>query len=125
MSDQEISATAGAATGNPADASTAKLIYILYLVGIVVGITSLVGVIMAYVKKSEAPAWVQSHYRFQIRTFWMGMLYSIIGMITLPIMIGALILLFVLIWLIMRCIKGMGHAERGEPVQNVETWMFP
>ncbi len=40
-------------------------------------------------------------------------------------MIGFLILLFVLIWLIVRCIKGMQHLDRNEPVPNPTTWMFP
>lgn len=112
-------------SANPADASTAKLIYILYLIAIVVGITSLIGLIMAYVKRDDAPGWVQSHYQFQIRTFWIGLLYSFIGVLTSVIIIGWFILLFVLVWLIVRCIKGMGWAERGEPVRNVQTWMFP
>jgi uncharacterized membrane protein len=113
------------AAGDPADGSAAKVIYILYLVGIVVGITSLVGVIMAYVKRAEAPQWVRSHYRFQSRTFWIGLLYSVVGLLTSVVIVGWFILLFVLVWLVMRCIKGMGWAEKGEPVQNVETWMFP
>ncbi len=129
MADPNMPAGAGAQTtpvaGNPADAGTAKVIYILYLVGIVVGITALVGVIMAYVKKSEAPEWVQTHYRFQIRTFWIWVLYSIAGGITTPFVVGYLILLFVLVWIVVRCVKGMSWAEKGEPVQNVETWMFP
>jgi uncharacterized membrane protein len=111
--------------GDPADAATAKLIYILYLIGIVVGITSLIGVIMAYVKMGDAPAWVRTHYRFQIRTFWIGVLYSFIGVGTSVVFVGFAIMLFVLVWLIVRCIKGMGWAERGEPVRNVTTWMFP
>jgi uncharacterized membrane protein len=68
---------------------------------------------------------VQSHYRFQIRTFWIGVLYSVIGLATWVFVVGWFILLFVLVWLIVRCIKGMGWAERGEPVRNVTTWMFP
>ena len=131
MSEENVPATGDApatralAGGDPRDAGTAKVIYILYLVGIVVGITTIVGVIMAYVNKADAPQWVQTHYRFQIRTFWIGVLYSIIGTITVPILIGFLILLFVLVWLIMRCVKGMGWAEKGQAVENVESWMFP
>ncbi|MXZ09042.1 MAG: hypothetical protein F4Y79_06295, partial [Gemmatimonadetes bacterium] len=49
---------------------TAKIVYILYLAELVVGITGLIGVIMAYVNRSDAPEWLASHYRFQIRTFW-------------------------------------------------------
>ena len=95
------------------------------LIGIVAGITSLIGVIMAYVKMGDAPAWVQTHYRFQIRTFWIGVLYSFIGVGTTVFFVGFAIMLFVLVWLIVRCIKGMGWAERGEPVRNVTTWLFP
>jgi hypothetical protein len=36
---------------NPAEGETAKLIYILYLVSLIVGITAIVGVIMAYVNR--------------------------------------------------------------------------
>jgi uncharacterized membrane protein len=111
--------------GDPADAATAKLIYILYLISLVVGVTALIGVVMAYVKKDEAPAWVRTHYRFQIRTFWIGVLYSFIGAGTSLLFVGYAILLFVVMWLIVRCIKGMGWAERGEPVRNVTTWLFP
>jgi uncharacterized membrane protein len=128
MSEPQVPMTGNAdlpAGTDPADASTAKVIYVLYLIGIVIGVTSLVGVIMAYVKRDGAPAWVQSHYRFQIRTFWIGVLYSIIGLATWVFIVGWFILLFVLVWLIVRCIKGMGWAERGEPVRNETTWMFP
>ncbi len=107
------------------DPGSAKVIYILYLVGIVVGLTAIVGVIMAYVKKGDAPPWLETHYRFQIRTFWIGVLYSIIGMVTAPILIGFLVFLFVLVWIIMRCVKGMGLADKGQPMENVETWLFP
>ena len=103
MSDEQVPTTQPASPSPPAateDAGTAKVIYILYLVSIVVGITSIIGVIMAYVKKSDAPDWLASHYRFQIRTFWMGFLYSLVGMITMPVMIGFLVFLFVLVWLI-------------------------
>ena len=84
-----------------------------------------VGVVIAYVKKGDAPPWVQSHYRFQIRTFWIGFLYSVIGMATALVIVGYAILLFTLVWLIVRCIKGLGWAERGEPVPNVTSWLFP
>src|SRR5438477_11416343 len=53
---------------DPAEADTAKIVYILYLVSLIFGLTSIVGVIMAYVNRADAPGWVRSHYRFQIRT---------------------------------------------------------
>jgi len=119
MSDQEVSTLQ-----STADPGSAKIIYILYLVAIVVGITGLIGVIMAYVNKNEAPDWLQSHYRYQIRTFWIGLLFNLIGVLTMMIMIGWLIILFTLVWLIIRCVKGMKSLEKGEPVPNPESWMF-
>jgi uncharacterized membrane protein len=102
----------------------AKLIYILYLVGIVIGITGIVGVVMAYLNRSEAPEWLKSHYRFQIRTFWIGALFLIIGGLLSIVLIGWLILLFWLVWLIVRSVKGMQYLDRGEAHPNPTSWMF-
>lgn len=126
MHDDDIATERPAPVPPPAaDTGTAKVVYILYLVGIVVALTAVVGVVMAYVKKPDAPPWLASHYRFQIRTFWIGLLYSIVGMITWPILIGGLVMLFVLVWLIMRCVKGMSLLDKAQPMENVETWLFP
>lgn len=108
-----------------AAASNAQIIYILYLVSLVVGVTSIVGVIMAYVYRGEAPDWLRSHYRFQIRTFWIGLLYVVLGMLLSVVLIGFLLLLFWLIWLILRCVKGMQQLERREPITDIETWLWP
>lgn len=104
--------------------ATANLIYILYLVSLIVGVTALVGVIMAYMNKGEAPEWVQTHYRLQIRTFWIGILFSIVGVVTTIILIGWLILLLVVVWWIVRCVKGMQYVGKQQPYPNPATWMF-
>jgi len=120
MSEQTILTPAN----NPAEGNNANLIYILYLASFVVGVTSLIGLVMAYVYKGAAPAWVQTHYRFQIRTFWIGLLYGVIGGVTVFIGVGFLVLLFLAIWYIVRCVKGMQRIGLGQPVENVETWMW-
>jgi uncharacterized membrane protein len=109
---------------DPKSGSTANLVYVLYLASLVVGVTALVGVIMAYINKGEAPDWVQTHYRFQIRTFWIGILFSIIGALTTLILIGWLIILLVAVWWIIRCIKGMQYIGKQQPYPNPATWMF-
>ena len=106
------------------NSSTAKLVYILYLVGLVFGITGIIGVIVAYVNNDDGPEWLQSHYRFQIRTFWMGLLFMIVGGILLVVMIGWLVYLFWIVWLIIRCVKGLKQLELQQPVQDEKTWMF-
>ncbi len=96
----------------------------LYLVGIMIGITSLIGVIVAYINRSDSPEWLQTHYRFQIRTFWIGLGYFILGWILTGIAIGWLVLLFWLAWMIIRCAKGIKYLDRYEPYPNPTTWFF-
>jgi len=112
------------ATDRPVSSDTAKLIYVLYLVGFAAGITLVIGVVMAYVNKDDAPQWLQTHYRFQIRTFWLGLLYCAAGFVLMFVLIGFLVWLFAAIWLIVRVIKGFKHLERSEPMPDYETWMF-
>ena len=103
---------------------TANLIYILYLLSLLFGITSLIGVIMAYVNKGSAPVWMESHYRFQIRTFWIALLASIVGALTTPFVVGIPILLFVLVWWILRCVKGMRYLSECRSHPEPASWMF-
>jgi uncharacterized membrane protein len=120
MSDQSIAATGN----NPVEGKSANLVYILYLVGLIVGITSLVGLVMAYINRGDAPDWVKTHYRYQIRTFWIGLLYGTVGIVTIPIIIGFVLLLLVVIWWIVRCAKGLKCIGEGQPVANPATWMW-
>ena len=103
---------------------TAKIVYILYLVGIIFGIAGIIGVVMAYFNRSDAPDWLKSHYQFQIRTFWIGALYMLIGIILTFVLIGYLVLLFWVVWLIVRCVKGMKSLGQKEEHPNPTGWMF-
>ncbi len=107
-------------------AGTAKIIYFLYLASliVVIAITAIVGVILAYVNRDGAPDWLESHYRFQIRTFWMAAFYWVIGMMLLQFIIGWVILLFLIFWLILRCAKGIKYLDRREAYPDPETWLF-
>jgi uncharacterized membrane protein len=49
-------------------------VYILYLVGFLTGITVLVGVVIAYLQRDNTDRISQSHFQFQIVTFWIGLL---------------------------------------------------
>jgi len=101
-----------------------KLVYILYFVGFVVGITTIAGVIVAYLKRGEAAADAASHFTFQIRTFWIGFLFSVIGMLTAILLIGWLVLLATVVWMLIRLIKGFMLAGEGKPVPNPQTWTW-
>jgi uncharacterized membrane protein len=109
---------------DPAEGGTAQIVYILYLLSLVVGVTSIVGLIMAYVNRTDAPDWIKSHYRFQIRTFWIGLLYGFIGLLTAILLIGFFVLGFAAIWWIVRCAKGMKYLANGAPYEKPATWLW-
>ncbi|CAH0532432.1 hypothetical protein VST7929_00261 [Vibrio stylophorae] len=106
------------------DPKTAKLIYILNFVSLVFGITSLVAVIMAYINKDGAEPWLSEHYRYQIRTFWIGMLYGVISLILCVILIGFVLAFALLVWFIIRNVKGFQALEQGQAPTNVDSWLF-
>lgn len=102
----------------------AKVIYALYAISVAFGVTAIVGVVLAYMAREAAPNWLASHYRFQIRTFWLMLLFSFIGAVLTLVKVGYLVLVATAVWLIVRCVKGWRHLDRREPVDNLETWLF-
>lgn len=55
------------------------LIYLCYLVSVVLQTFLVVGVVAAYIGAANSPDWLRSHYRWQIRSFWIGILYATVG----------------------------------------------
>lgn len=107
------------------DKTLPVIIYALYLAALVsAGVSTLVGVILAYVSKAAAPEWMQSHYVFQIRTFWLSLLFSVIGVVLLPIGIGVVILPAVGIWVAVRCILGLSWLLKGQAYPTPRNWMI-
>ncbi len=113
--------TEGAASS---ERNLVNIIYILYLASLIFGVTAVIGVIMAYVNYRDAPEWLWTHYDFQIRTFWIGLLYLVIGVVTATIGIGFLLLLLWYVWIIVRCARGMRHLSRAEAHPNPTGWLF-
>lgn len=108
----------------PVSTSTPKLIYILFLANFIIPILGLIGVVMAYINKDDAPEWLQSHYQFQIRTFWIGFLYFFIGGLLSMIIIGYLIIVFSVIWVVVRCVKGMKYLDAKQAHPNPTGWLL-
>jgi uncharacterized membrane protein len=99
-------------------------VYILYLVGFLTGITVLVGLVIAYLQRDNTDRVSQSHFQFQITTFWVGLLYFFLGLLTLHFAIGVLILLWWVVWTVIRCVKGLLALNLGEPIHNPNSWWF-
>lgn len=102
----------------------ANLIYILYLVGLVVPLVNIIGVVMAYMGKGKGDSLMDSHYANQINIFWKFFLYAVVGMVLSVILIGFLLILFGLIWYIIRCVKGMQALSAGQPIAAPGSWGF-
>lgn len=103
MSEQG-SSSASAESNNRA---TLMLTYIAYVIGIFTGVGSIVGIIIAYLKKDDVRgSWMESHYAWLITTFWYTLIGGIIGFLLSFVIIGIPILFAVGIWYIYRCIKG-------------------
>ena len=106
------------------DRGLAFTVYILYFLGYVTGITSIIGVMIAYFQDRSANSELVSHFIFQIRTFWIGLAYLIAGGIFLHVGIGFLILLWGFVWSLMRNVKGILALNRSEPITNPYSWLF-
>lgn len=101
-----------------------QVIYILYLVGLVIGVSALAGIVIAYINRGKAGGWVESHYTWLIRTFWICLLYSLISVVLMLAAIGFLLLLAVAVWFIARCIIGLQALGRRDPIKNPESWII-
>ena len=87
----------------------------------VFGVPSIVAVILNYVKRNEARGtFLESHFRWQIRTFWFTLLWCAVGGVLFATIIGALlgIPLFVVVgvWVIYRVVRGWLALKDGKPI---------
>jgi len=104
------------------------IISLLYLGSFLAGITTIIAIILAYVWNGEAhEGWEDSHYRYHIRTFWIGIAWTVAAVIgtVVTLGLGAFILFpLVAVWFAVRAIKSLLAAQKHEPIRNVETWLF-
>ena len=87
------------------------------------GWPSIVAVILNYIKRNDARGtWIESHFRWQIRTFWFGLLWVALCVlfVVLTLGIGILIawlpLAIVTIWFIYRVARGWMALKDGVPM---------
>ena len=112
---------------NPAPSlvNVTHLIYALHVLSLLIGITtaatimgafvfgtpSIIAVIINYLKRREARGtFLESHFRWQIRTFWFGLLWSLIGGFLFVTFIGIPLAVAVFfaagLWVIYRIVRG-------------------
>lgn len=107
------------------DANRPTIISLLYLGSFITGISGLVGIVLAHVWSGESDdAWTASHYQYLIRTFWIGFLASIIGVVLSIVLIGIPILMATAVWVGVRSVMSLIKAQKQEPMPDPETLLF-
>jgi len=104
---------------NQSEKQFSLIVYILQAVSIVIGITSIIGVIMNHVKSgSITDPVIKSHNSWQIRTFWWMLLWGVLCMLvtTVTLGFGAILFLIPLVWYIYRIVKGIMRLNDGKSI---------
>jgi len=102
---------------NRAMKNLAQIVYVLYALSYFAGLTAIVGIIINYVKLEDVSGtWLESHFRWQIRTFWFGLLWAVIGIATTFLLIGFAILFANFFWIIYRIVEGWLNLNDNKPM---------
>lgn len=107
--------------GQAVDNTVLHLIYALYALSFVNGLTAVVGVIIAYAKRNDARgSWQASHFDWLIRTFWWGLLFMVLGAVATVVVVGFLIMFLAGVWIVWRIAKGWIRLGQWRAVENPE-----
>ena len=89
-----MSDTGSSGAPTPSQRDDRTLVFVVYALmfvsPFVVGLTALIGVVIAYVRKPESEPIESSHYRYQIRAFWGGFALAMVAAVALVIGVGFL-----------------------------------
>jgi len=95
------------------------ILYALYAIfWLTGGITALIAIIVGYVKRDDVRGTpYESHFRWQIRSFWWCVLWGVIGVLLIPLaFIGFAVLWALGIWMLYRIVKGWLYLNDSKPM---------
>jgi uncharacterized membrane protein len=109
----------------PALVTVTHLVYALHALSLLIGVTtaativgafvfgvpSIIAVVINYAKRGEARGtFLESHFRWQIRTFWFALLWCVIGTVLFATLVGIPLAVAVFlaagVWAIYRIARG-------------------
>ena len=119
----------------PSLVSVTHLVYALHALSLLIGVTtaatiigafvfglpSIVAVVVNYLKRGEARGtYLESHFRWQIRTFWFALLWCAIGTMLIVTFIGIPLAIAVFfaagVWTIYRIVRGWLALRERKPM---------
>jgi uncharacterized membrane protein len=117
-------ATPSATSADGFDFNHPTVISLLYLSSVVLGVTAIVGVVLAYVWKGETHAeWESSHYEYLIRTFWIALIGALVSVLLMIVLVGFLLMFATFVLVVVRCVLSLVNAQKRQPMPNPETWL--
>jgi len=88
----------------------------------VAGLPSLIAIVMNYARRSDTfGTWLESHFRWQIRTFWFALLaFALASVASVPLLLSIVLIPLVWlgfaaigVWVIYRVVRGWIHLREG------------
>jgi len=106
---------------DPADAERKNLAFLVYILqGIRLaagGLAWIAAMMVNYIKfDSVRGTWLESHFRWQLNTFWYGLLWWVVGLISWLLLLGWLVWGVLTLWAIYRVVRGALLLNDGRPI---------
>ena len=137
--DAQTDHTATQISADPGLVTYTQVMYVLHAIAVIMGILtsasivgqflfslpSIIAVVMNYIRRGDARGtWLESHFRWQLRTFWTVLIASVLAfvafgwlvliLIGIPLLIGAFLIIGV--WAAYRILRGWLALTKGQPL---------
>ncbi len=101
------------------DIDLTHIIYALMAAGFITGgLGTLAAIIINYIKLDDVKGtWLESHFRWQMRTFWWGLLWGFLSALLMLVVIGFFLLFVDAVWIIYRIAKGWIRLNDSKPME--------
>ena len=112
------------------------VIYGLYVGSIMAVVTAPLGMCIALFRLGRGAAWLDTHLRFQIRTFWLGVLAAAVALLMwhlagslhlAPVYawtLGYLFFTLAIVWMMGRCAVGIHRLTSNRAIDVPDSWLF-
>ncbi|MCB1706129.1 MAG: hypothetical protein KDI17_14795 [Halioglobus sp.] len=112
------------------------VIYGLYIGSIMAVVTAPIGMCIAFFRKGRSAPWLDTHLVFQFRTFWLGVLASVVALLAwhlagqwglAPVyawIFGYLFFTVGIAWMMGRCAVGIHRLTANRAIDAPKSWLF-